>query len=305
MLRQQGDLITRSQALAAGLTDAALRHRLRADGPWMVVLPGIYLAHNGPLTVGQREIAATLYAGRGCVITGSAALRRQGVRVPLSGIVDVLIPEATKRQSKGFVRLHRTRRMPEQPWMIDGIRYAPTARAVADAVSDMEDQRAVSALVASAVQQRTCSVQELIAELRAGSKQGSGALRAALAEVADGIASVAEADLRQLIKRNGLPEPMYNPKLYVGAEFIAKPDAWWPDAGVACEVDSREWHLSPAGWEKTLIRHAKMSAHGIIVLHFTPRRLRAASAEVASQLRLALDEGRKRAPLPIRAITVR
>jgi hypothetical protein len=254
VLGNQGDLITRSQALAAGLTRDTLRHRLSPDGPWRIVLPGIYLGHNGELTVGQREIAAVLYAGHGCVVTGLAALRREGVRVPLSRTIDVLIPAAARRLSTSFVQVHRTNRMPDKPWCLDGIRWAPPARAVGDAARGEIALRDVRALVADAVQRSRCTVEQLAAELRAGPKQGSGALRAALEEVADGVASVAEGDLRKLIKNGGLPTPMYNPRLYVGTVFLAMPDVWWPRAGVAAEVDSREWHLSPVGWERTQAR---------------------------------------------------
>jgi hypothetical protein len=302
LLRRQGDLITRSQALAAGLTEGALRRKLRPDGPWKVVLPGIYLSHNGELTVGQFEIAAVLYARRGCVITGLWALRRMGVRVPLSQSVDVLIPATTRRLSSGFVRVHRTTRMPDKPWKVDGIRWAPAARSVSDAARGGMALRDVRALAADAVQQGKCTVEQLAAEVRAGPKQGSGALRAALEEVADGVASVAEGDLRKLIKNGGLPAPMYNPQLYVGTDFLAKPDAWWPDAGVAAEVDSREWHLSPAAWEQTQARHARMSAHGILVLHYAPRRIRSDGAAVVAELRAAIAAGRQRPPLAIKAV---
>jgi hypothetical protein len=301
LLDRQGDLITRSQALAAGLSKDALRRRLSADGPWRVVLPGIYLAHNGGMTIGHREIAAVLYAGRGCVITGPAALRRQGVRVPVSDIVDVLIPATTRRLSTGFVQIHRTMRMPDQPWRIDGIRWAPPARAVADAARGQLEPRDVRAVVADVVQQGKCTIGQLGTELRAGPTQGSQLFRGALEEVAAGVRSVAEGDLRKLIIRGKLPEPMYNPRLLAGEEFLAQPDAWWPEAGVACEVDSREWHLSPAGWERTQARHARMSAHGILVLHYAPRRIRSDGAGVVSELRAALAAGRQRPPLPIRA----
>ena len=304
VLRQQSDLITRPQALAAGLTAGALRRRLRPDGPWRVVLPGIYLAHHGDLTAGQRVIAAVLYAGRGCVITGPAALRRVGVRVPLSEPVDVLIPATTRRLSTRCVLVHRTTRMPDKPWRLDGLRWAPPARAVADAARGNIAPRDVRALVADAVQRGRCTIQQLAAELGAGPNQRSAALRAALDEVADGIASVAEGDLRALIKKSGLPEPIYNPRLLVGDTFLAKPDAWWPDAGVACEVDSREWHLSPEGWERTQARHARMSAHGILVLHYAPRRIRSDGSGVVSELRAALAAGRQRPPLAIRAVPV-
>lgn len=305
LLRQQGNLVTRSQALAAGMTEAALRYRTRSGGPWAVVLPGIYLSHNGLLTVGQREIAAVLYAGCDCVITGPAALQRQGVRVPVTDYVDVLIPDTMKRQSVGFVRTHRTIRMPANPWRADGIRWAPTPRAIADAARGMLELRAVSALVADAVQHRKCTVEQLAVELRAGPCRGSALLRAALEEVADGVASAAEADLRKLIKVNKLPEPMYNARLYVGAEFLAQPDAWWPDAGVAGEVDSREWHLSPELWARTQERHVRMSAHGILVVHFTPKRIRSDATKVAAELRATIAAGRQRAPLDIRAVESR
>lgn len=302
VLRQQNELITRSQALAVGMTRDALRYRLRPDGQWKLVLPGIYLGHSGQLTVGQRERATVLYAGPDCVITGLAALARHGVRIPLSEVIDVLIPDARKRQSTGFVRVHRTIRMPEQPSSIDGIRWAPPARAVADLARSRIEWREFRDLVARTVQMGKCTIGQLAAELNAGPSQCSSALRSALAEVADGVASVAEGDLRGLVKGGGLPEPMYNPSLYVGSEFLGKPDAWWRDEGVAGQVDSKEWHLSPRDWDKTLARHAKMSAHGIIVLHFTPRRLQASPAEVIAELRSALEKGRQRPLLPIRAV---
>ena len=303
--RSQCDLITRSQALAGGMTEAELRSRLRPGGRWGVVLPGIYLVHNGATTVGQREAAAVLYAGEPSVITGPAALARMGVRVPVPEIIDVLVPHQRRRQSKGFLRIHRTVRMPEQPWRTDGLLWAPPARAVADAVRGSMARRDVRALVAGVVQQGQCRVQQIADELRAGPNQGSGALRAALEEVADGVASVAEGDLRNLIRDNGLPEPMYNPQLYVGAAFLAKPDVWWPDAGVAAEVDSREWHLSPAAWERTQARHDRMSAHGILVLHYAPRRIRTDGASVLAELRSAIEKGRQRPALAIRTVPAR
>jgi hypothetical protein len=106
--------------------------------------------------------------------------------------------------------------------------------------------------------------------------------------VAQGVRSGAEADLVTLIRRSRLPIPMLNPRLFVGAELLAVPDAWWPEAGVAAEVDSREWHLSPDRWKATMARHARMSAQGIIVLHFPPSRIRTAGREVAAEIRSAL-----------------
>ena len=243
-----------------------------------------------------------LYAGPGCVVTGAASLRQQGVRVPATGVIDVLIPAPAKRQGEGFVRLHQTKRMPEQVFVLNGIRWAPAARAVADTVRGEHDAREMRALVASAVQGGRCTVPQLGLELEAGPARLSGRLRAVLAEVADGIASAAEGDLRQLVKHSGLPEPMYNPDLYIGARFLARPDLWWKDAGVAGELDSREWHLSPEQSEMTMARHSRMTAHGILVVHFTPRQVKTEPRRIVGEFRSAIEEGRRRPPLSIRTV---
>jgi len=193
--------------------------------------------------------------------------------------------------------------MPKEPWRIDGLLWAPPARAVADAARFVTDSREVRALVADGIQRSRCTVAALVAELHAGPTQGTAAFRAALEEVAAGVRSAAEGDLRRLVKTFGLPEPMYNPRLYIGDEFLAEPDAWWPDADVAGEVESREWHISPVVWDRTIARRTRMEATGVNVLQFTPKRLRTRSAEVASLLRSAIEVGRSRARLPIRAVS--
>src|SRR6266571_208431 len=70
----------------------------------------------------------------------------------------------------------------------------------------------------------------------------------------------------------------------------------------ASEVDSREWHLAPQDWERTMRRQEQLGAYGVITLHFTPRRIRDEPASVASAIRNALKAGRARPPLPIRAV---
>jgi very-short-patch-repair endonuclease len=95
---------------------------------------------------------------------------------------------------------------------------------------------------------------------------------------------------------------MFNARLFTaGGAFIATPDAWWPEAGVAAEVDSREWHLSPADWERTMSRRATMTSRGILVLHFRPSQIRSEPATVIATLADTLQTGRARPALPITA----
>lgn len=261
----------------------------------------MYATFTGAATPEQKEMAALLYAGPGSVITGQAAMAAHGINNLGRTVVDVLIPASCRRRDHGFVQVLRTWRMPGVVFSAGQLRYVPAARAVADAARQLQDIRDVRSVVASAVQWRKATVAELAAELEQGPAAGSARFRAALAEVADGVRSVAEADLRKLIKRSGLPGPFYNPWLYSGEEFVARPDAWWPDAGVAVEVDSRQWHLSPADWERTMARHSRMSALGITVLHYPPSRITAEPRVIVAEISAALEVGRGRPPLPIRA----
>ena len=297
LLRRQHAVLTRAQAFEHGLGREQVRYLLRAGGPWHRLLPGVYLTHTGTATGDQRDMAALLYAGQRGVLTGPAALRRHGIATAPTAAVDVLVPQDVQRADAGFARLHRTTRLPRGFCVEGEIRYAFPPRAVADAARGLTDIGEVRAVVAGAVQRGACAIGHLVEELDHGPKQGSALFRRALAEVADGVRSAAEGQLHALIKRAGLPAPLFNPRLFAGRAFLAVPDCWWPDAGVAAEVDSRAWHLSPRDHENTLARHARMSAVGIIVLHFTPRQINTQRSEVAELIRKALAAGQGR-PLP-------
>ncbi len=295
LLTYQRGVLSRAQARECGISDSAMQHRLRFGGPWQRLFPGVYLAATGQPTWEQWQIAAMLHVGPAAVITGLAALRNHQVRGAEPLVVDLLVPAATRRISSGIAVIHRTRRMPPELYCDGMLRFAPAARAVVDAARGMSSVREARAVVAATVQQRKCSVEQLVAEVRDGPVRGSAQVRAVLAEVLAGVRSVPEAELRRLIMKAGLPQPLYNPTLLLGTTFLARPDVWWPEAGVAVEVDSREWHLLPDDWEKTMARHARMAAAGIIVVHISPAQLRNSPAEVLASITGALRTGR---PLP-------
>src|SRR5207248_7162465 len=134
-------------------------------------------------------------------------LRCHHIGATVPDLIDVLVPSTRQRHDAGFVRLHRTARMPERIWERGPIRYVPPARAVADTVRGMTSLRDVRAVVAGAVQRRACQVRDLAAELAAGPNTGSALFRRALADVAHGIRSTAEADLKDLLVRARIPTP--------------------------------------------------------------------------------------------------
>ncbi len=302
LLRDQESVISRAEALSCGMTPSQLRHRLRPHGPWQRLLPGVYLTVTGTPTRAQTEIAAHRYAGPGSVITSLAALRRHGIRVPESQVVTVLIPSPRVRESCGFARIWATTRMPEFAFTDGAVRFADPARAVADAARELGSFREVRAVAADAVQRRRCRIDQLAEELTHGPVRRSAWLRRTLAEVSDGVRSAAEGDLRSLIRAAGLPPPMFNARLYVGPDFLAVPDAWWPDAGVAAEVESREWHLSPEDWQRTMSRSRRMGAKGILLVQVSPHQIKTEAEKIVADIWDALEAGRARPPLAIRTL---
>lgn len=300
IIGEQRQVVTRAQVLECGVPHSSIDYKLKSSGPWQMLLPGIYLTITGAASQEHREVAALLYAGTGSVITGPCAVRRHRLRSPGPTTVDVLVSPAVRRQSIDFVRLRHTERMPGTWWATGPVRFAKVPRAVADAARQLDSLEEVRSVVCDAVQRRACTVQELITELNEGPCKGSSLFRTVLAEAADGVRSGAEADFRSLVTRGRIPKPTFNARLYApDGTFIAMVDAWWDEAGVAAEVDSREYHISPAAQDGDRDRHDKLIAYGVLTFHFSPRRIKREGEKVLAEIASALEHGLRRPRLPI------
>ena len=248
------------------------------------------------------RVAAQLYGGSMSVITGSAAIRTRRLRVPPSERIDVLIPWSVKRQSVGFACMHRTRHEPAFH-RAGLIRYATTARAVADAAHWFTNLDDVRAVVAEAVQKQACSIAELGIELARSANSDSSRLRVALSEIRSGVRSAAEAQFRERVLRSDLPMPQFNMFLRAAdGTSIGEIDAWWAEAGVAAEIDSQEYHFYRDGWLKTDAKHGRMLKHDIKPHHFAPSRVRSDWPGVYAELKASINTGLKRPRLNIIAI---
>ena len=301
MLGSQRQVITRAQALKCGIPHTTLDRRIAPDGPWQKLLPGTYLTVTGRPAAEQRHVAALLYAGPISVITGPAAIRLHRLRSPGPDTIDVLVPWTVKRQSTGFVRIHRTRRMPAC-YRTGPIRFARAARAVADAAHGFTALDDVRSVVAEAVQKQACSIAEIGLELEEGSSRDSVHLRAALAEVRDGIRSVSEARFRRRVQQSDLPPPQYNVFLRAAdGTDIGEADAWWADAGVSAEIDSQEYHFYRDGWLRTDAKRSRLAKHGIIPHNIAPARVDNDWAAIYDELKSSIHEGRQRPRLRIAA----
>jgi hypothetical protein len=286
---------TRADLVQLGVDPATVARRCRYGAPWRRLLPGVYSLHSGPPSRRQFVRAALLYAGPLSVVTGLEAVRRYGVRrIPDQTLVHILVPEKKGVSGRDFLLVERSRR-PWKRYVRDGFPLAGPARAVIDAARREHRKDVVRALIADAVQRNICSIGQLNWEVRQQNLRGTAIPRRVLAEVGDGVRSVAEAWARSLISRSPLPSPEWNVVLRgPSGNFLGVVDAWWAEVGLAWEIDSKEFHLSPVEHERTTKRHSRLTAAGIIVVHTVPSRLKNEPAEVIEELRGAYEFASRR-----------
>lgn len=281
-----GQIVRVAELEQLGIGRRTTASRCRSGGPWRALLPGVVRLSNGPPTRDDHRRAALVYAGPDAVLTGLDALELHGMRrMPApAGPVHVLVRADRRRNGAGGVLAERTERLPAPvtgPWPL-----APIARAALDFSRRSRDRDHVRAVLAEVVQRGRCRPTDLQAELSAGSGRGSALPRQVLLEISDGVRSVAEADARRIALGSGLPAPRWNVRLVdPDGTLVAIPDAWFDDVGLAWEIDSVEYHLSPADYERTLDRRSAMMARGVVVMHTQPSKLRKRPRLVHEELR--------------------
>ncbi|MFG2984707.1 hypothetical protein ACGFYQ_26215 [Streptomyces sp. NPDC048258] len=304
--RRQLNLATRHQLTAAGVPGGTITSRTRTGGPWQRLLPRVYLLQTGPPDHRQRALAAVLYAaeptadplsGDTAALTGAAALALLGIReAPYTAYasytpdtpVDVLIRAPRRLTGTPEVRPLPTSRWP-RTITISGIPSTRPVRAAADFAARTQDPDRIRSTLAHVVQAGWCHPHDLHAELRAARLLTRPTIRAAAAELLAGVRSIAEAQARDTLNETDLPTPLWNARLYTpDGTFLASPDAYWPDEGVALEIDSAEYHYTRDAWHATLRRRLRLESHGILVVSATPSMIRDTPTEVISALRTLL-----------------
>lgn len=319
LAKRQQNVITASQLRARGVPARVVSDHCRRGGPWQRLLPRVYLLQLGEPTPEQRMWAALLYAaqngreegrGEGAVITGTAALALYGFaavpRLPAVTGVDVLVPRQRRLKNAGEVRIRRTERELVAR-SVHGLACAPVARAVADALREWTDQgallaggpggaglRLVRAVLREAVARpdARCTVRELTAELTESGLVADPRVRAALDELLAAEREAVLERLGELVDEWLLPVPLTGPELRMrGGTYIAVPDLYWPQAGVAVEVDSELRCVSEgeAAWVRG--GQHRMEYLGVRVVYISGARLVTEPDAVGAELRAAFVAG--------------
>lgn len=298
------------QLMGFGFDESTIYRRCLDGGPWQRVLPGVVLLFTGAPTRDQDVRAALLLCDRGAAVTGLEACRRYGLRrgplrEPGGREVHVLIPHARQRRTVGFVHVERTHRMPEVLFR-GGFPLATLPRACMDAARRLRPAGDVVELLSEPVQRGLCSVAALGEELEAGSRRGTAAPRRVLSNLTVGVRSAAEMAARDLWRTTGLPEPWWNAAVHErDGTLLGIVDRWLDDVAMAWEIESTEWHLSPADHDRTVERASRLTAAGVVYSACKPSRILRDPASVTATLRATYEHAKARSRPPLIATPAR
>ncbi len=292
------------QLVGWGFPERTTYRRCLDGGPWQRILPGIVLLSTGTPTRRQEVFAGLLLCGEDAMVTGLEACRRHGLRRgplrdPGDRSVQILVPETRQCRSVGFVHVERTKRLP-QPVRREGVPLAPLNRACMDAARRLRSGADIVELLSEPVQRQMCTIAALGTELDAGSRRGTAVPRRVLADMRDGVRSAAERAAKEFWPATGLPEPWWNvPIRTTDGHLLGIADCWLDEVAMVWEIESTEWHLSPADHDRTVRRAAEFTAAGAVYTATKPRRVLREPAEVVATLRATYQQAltRPRPPL--------
>jgi very-short-patch-repair endonuclease len=291
---RQAGIITRQQALSAGLTDDTIGAQLAA-GRWQRVHPGVLATFSGPLSRAAQLWAAVLFAGPGAVLSHETAAELIGLDGRHEQRIHVTVPAPRTPVVRHGVVVHRSRN-------VAGTRHPvlePPRTRIEETVVDLTQtsrdlDMAVGWLIRAVASRRTTPAR-LLATLTARRRvRWRRELTDALSDVADGCHSLLELRYARRVERaHRLPRgERQRPR---GATYE---DVAYPEFGTSVELDGKVNHVAEHAFRDHRRDNAVVLA-GARVLRYgfadVAQRPCVVAAEVATVLRSAGWPGNPRA----------
>jgi hypothetical protein len=266
--RQHG-LVTRGQALAAGLTADQVDHRL-ASGRWVALRRGVYVVAGTPSTYEQQVLAACLAVGPPCVASHRTAGRLHGLQLPPPERIDLTVLGDRQTRRPG-VRLHRSRHLPRADLAVRAhVPVTSVARTLVDVGGD-----GLGPVVDDVLRRGLTTLAELrrcLDRLGRGGRR-TAALARVLAERGPGHdpgGSDREAQVARALVAAGLPAPVQQHMVVVAGRTFHL-DVAYPEARVAVEFDGWDAHRGFEAFHGDRERARLLVAAGWRLLHVTAR----------------------------------
>lgn len=207
----QAGVISRAQALAAGMSPAAVDHRL-LTGRWVRALPGVYRTFTGPPSDQATAWAVVLYAGAGATLDAAPSLWLAGVRNGPPASWPVLVPAHRRVVPQPGMPVTTSIRLGDWAHPSAAPPRLRVEPAVLRATQTMTSPQQVVDVVVAATSSRRTAAARLSAEIDQWPRLRWRALLVELVEdVEDGVASGLERHWRRDVElAHGLPHGLRN-----------------------------------------------------------------------------------------------
>lgn len=258
--RSQG-VVTRREALRAGVTATQVRHRVR-KGVLIQAYPGVYrLGHRAP-SVEAFYLAAVRACGDGAVLYGRAAAYVLGLIKGPAPPPEVRTP--TERQVDGVLTSRSRRLNPRDVTTHRAIPVTTVPCTLVDLAAVLTDDELARACHEAGVRYRTTPrhVEGVLA--RRPTTPGARKLRRIMR--GDTRVSLSELERRflALLGQEGLPLPVTNRP--AGGRRV---DCRWAQQRLTVELDSYRYHASRHAWEQDRRREREARARGDDFVRYT------------------------------------
>ncbi|MGI3786444.1 MAG: hypothetical protein ACRYG2_37350, partial [Janthinobacterium lividum] len=272
---------------------------------WERTSRGLYLPAGRSRTAAQRILAAAALVPSSGMIGGWAAAYVHGVD-ELDGLdrnrrerpVDVLLPPGLHRLHVPGIRYHRVRLRRGEAALVHDLMVTSLLRTAVDLACWSRSLSAATVCL-DLVLEAGLSAVELSAAVPAG-RRGAVQARSAIALARRGSRSPGETRLR-LLYGEEFPEAdvLLNPTLLdAGGRFVAMPDLFDEEAGLALEYDGASWdsdrtegHRDPRQHREDNVREEAVERLGVIVVRADAADLGLHRRETAYRLRRARADG--------------
>ena len=261
MWDQQAGIITRQQALAAGLTDEAIDAQVGA-GRWQRVYPGVLATFSGPVGRDARLWAAVLSAGPGAVLSHETAAELLGLLDEPVEAVHVTVPVERNIRPRPGIVLHRSRNVERSRHPV----LEPPRTRLEETVLDLTQtsptlDASIGWLVRAVASRQTTAARLLTALAARHRVRWRRELIAALSDVADGCHSMLELRYaRQVERAHRLPRgcrqrrrgSWYDDITYTGFDVLVELDGLAGHAGERVFRDHRRDNAAVLSGAKVL-----------------------------------------------------
>lgn len=264
LLRRQDGVVSRAQALACGLTRAAIEHRL-ARGLWAHLWPGVYLSAAHVLGPRARVRAGALWLGESATLIGAGAAWWWRLLEEPPEVLRFAVPPTRRVRSRGTVQVVR-RILTCRCSTVDGVRVVSKAYAVVDAAAELGLRRGAELMDRALLGERV-TLEALRSAHRARlGRPGSRTVARLLALAAGGARSEAERRLHALLRSAGIAGWVADHPVVLPGYGPAVLDIAFPQARVLVEVDGWAYHRDLPAFRRDQERQNALVLAGWTVL---------------------------------------